>query len=119
MSNRIDTHQHFWKFDPVRDAWIDDTMQVIQRDFYPQDLAPLLQQNGFAGCVAVQAVQAEEENDFLLGFAEQNSFIKGVVGWVDLRADNISQRLEHFAPNKKLKGFRHVVQGWAMPLCVE
>ena len=61
----IDSHQHFWKFDPVRDAWIDETMQVLQRDFLPADLHPDLQQNGIDGCVSVQADQSENETHFL------------------------------------------------------
>lgn len=113
MNNRIDSHQHFWKFDPVRDSWIDDSMQKIQRDFLPEDLLPLLQQNQFSGCVAVQASQSEEETNFLLDLASKNDFIKGIVGWVDLRASNIEERLHHFSSFKKIKGFRHVVQGEA------
>lgn len=108
---RIDSHQHFWKFDPVRDSWIDDSMQKIQKNFLPEDLFPLLQQNQFSGCVAVQASQSEEETNFLLDLASKNDFIKGIVGWVDLRNKNIAERLEHFSTHKKLKGFRHVVQG--------
>ena len=34
---RIDSHQHFWQFDPVRDAWIDSSMQKIATDFLPKD----------------------------------------------------------------------------------
>ena len=113
MNNRIDAHQHFWKFDPVRDSWIDETMQKIQRDFLPEDLLPLLQENQFSGCVAVQASQSEEETDFLVDLAAKNQFIKGVVGWVDLRNENIEERLNHFSSNKIIKGFRHVVQGEA------
>ncbi|MEN2398964.1 amidohydrolase family protein [Flavobacterium sp. MC2016-06] len=113
MSKRIDSHQHFWKFDPVRDSWIDETMLKIQRDFLPEDLLPELTTNQFEGCVAVQASQTEEETNFLLDLAAQNDFIKGVVGWVDLRAENIAERLQHFSSHKKLKGFRHVVQGEA------
>ncbi|MFH6993953.1 amidohydrolase family protein [Flavobacterium sp. FlaQc-48] len=113
MNNRIDSHQHFWKFDPVRDSWIDDSMQKIQRDFLPEDLLPLLQQNQFSGCVAVQASQSEEETEFLLDLASKNDFIKGIVGWVDLRVSNIEERLHHFSSFKKIKGFRHVVQGEA------
>jgi len=109
--NRIDSHQHFWIFDAERDSWIDDSMQKIQRDFLPEDLAPLLSENKFSGCVAVQANQSEEETSFLLDLASKNDFIKGVVGWVDLRATNISERLKHYSQYKKLKGFRHVVQG--------
>lgn len=111
MNNRIDSHQHFWKFDPIRDSWIDDSMRQIQRDFLPEDFAPLLAENKFQGCVAVQASQSEEETGFLLDLASKNDFIKGVVGWVDLRDENISERLSHFSKYEKLKGFRHVVQG--------
>jgi L-fuconolactonase len=111
--NRIDAHQHFWKFDPVRDSWIDETMQKIQRDFLPEDLLPLFQENQFSGCVAVQASQSEDETNFLVNLAAKNDFIKGVVGWVDLRGVTIEERLNHFSSNKIIKGFRHVVQGEA------
>ncbi|GAB3290780.1 amidohydrolase family protein [Hymenobacter humi] len=108
---KIDAHQHFWHFDPERDAWITDDMAAIQRDFLPADLEPLLQEHGFEGCAAVQASQSEAETNFLLELAAQHSFIKGVVGWVDLRADNVEERLAHYRRFEKLKGFRHVLQG--------
>lgn len=108
---RIDSHQHFWKYHPVKDAWITDDMNGIQHNFLPADLWPLLQQNNVDGCVAVQADQSETETEFLLQLAEENDFIKGVVGWVDLRSAKVEERLEHFSQYKKLKGFRHVVQG--------
>lgn len=111
MHKRIDAHQHFWKFDPVRDSWIDASMLKIQKDFLPEDLLPLLNENKFSGCVAVQASQSEEETNFLLDLAAKNDFIKGVVGWVDLLDKNIADRLAAFSTQKKLKGFRHVVQG--------
>lgn len=107
----IDAHQHFWQYDPVRDAWIDKSMQVIRRDFYPEDLAPVLAENGVHGCVAVQADQSADETAFLLALADKHDFIKGVVGWADLRAANISEQLEQYAAHPKLKGFRHIVQG--------
>jgi L-fuconolactonase len=110
---KIDSHQHFWNFDPVRDSWITDDMAVIQKDFTPTDLLPVLQQHGFDGCVAVQTNQHESDNDFLLNHANNNEFIKGVVGWVDLCADNVKERLEYYSTQKKMKGFRHVLQGEA------
>lgn len=110
---RIDAHQHFWKFDPVRDGWITDDMSAIQKDFMPEDLQPLLVENGFDGCVAVEAHQSEEQTHFLVSLANQFSFIKGVVGWVDLQAENITERLEYFSQYKTIKGFRHVLQGEA------
>ena len=108
---KIDAHQHFWVFDPVRDAWIDDTMKVIQRDFLPQDLAPLLVENNIDGCIAVQADQSEKETEFLLDLAANHSIIKGVVGWVDLVAENVADRLAHFAKDPLFKGVRHIAQG--------
>ena len=111
MSLTIDSHQHFWKFDPVRDSWIDSSMAAIQRDFMPEDLGPILKKQHIDGCIAVQADQSEAETEFLLNLAEKHDFIKGVVGWVDLRANDIAKRLEYFKGFKKLKGFRHVLQG--------
>ena len=108
---KIDAHQHFWIFDPVRDSWINDEMLVIKRDFLPADLLPVLQENGIDGCVAVQADQSEQETQFLLEMAAANAFVKGVVGWVDLKADNMEKRLEYFKQFDKLKGFRHILQG--------
>ena len=107
----IDTHQHFWKYDPVNYSWINDDMQVIRRDFLPGDLATVLHENKVQGCIAVQADQTEEETDWLILLAAKNDFIKGIVGWVDLRSDKIEERLLHYTQFKKLKGFRHVLQG--------
>ncbi|HSC38039.1 MAG TPA: amidohydrolase family protein, partial [Chitinophagaceae bacterium] len=104
-------HQHFWKFDPVRDSWITDDMAVIQRDFMPNDLQPLLEKHGLEGCVVVQSDQSEDETIFQVGNATQHSFIKGVVGWTDLRAPNVEERLAAYSAYSKLKGFRHVLQG--------
>jgi L-fuconolactonase len=108
----IDAHQHFWKFDPVRDSWITDEMKVIQRDFMPNDLEPILKANSVTGTVIVQSDQSEAENEFQLKNAE-NNFIKGVVGWVDVQSENVEERLEYYHQFNKMKGFRHVLQGEA------
>lgn len=110
---RIDAHQHFWKFDPIRDTWIPDEMALLRKDFLPPQFAPLLQQNGFDGCMTVQVEQAEIENVFQLENAKKNEFIKGIVGWIDLQAKNVRQKLSYYTQFKKLKGFRHILQGEA------
>lgn len=107
----IDSHQHFWIFDEERDSWITPDMEVIRRNFLPEDLWPVLKSNKVDGCVAVQASQADSETEFLLHLAEANDFVKGVVGWVDLRAANLYDQLERYSQFEKLKGFRHVAQG--------
>jgi L-fuconolactonase len=109
----IDAHQHFWKYDAARDSWITDEMSVIKKDFLPHDLQPLLQQNGLEGCVLVQSEQSEEHNAFLLEQAQGNDFIKGIVGWVDLRAGDVKERLAYYKQFSNIKGFRHVLQGEA------
>ena len=108
---RIDSHQHFWKYDPVRDSWINDEMSVIRKDFYPEQLQKILEANGFDGCITVQSDQTEIENAFQLGHAMKFDFIKAVVGWVDLQSENVEERLAYYQQFEKLKGFRHILQG--------
>lgn len=108
---RIDSHQHFWKFDPVRDSWITDDMAVIQKDFLPGDFQPVLKKNDFDGSIVVQSDQSEQENEFQLGNATKHDFIKGVIGWVDLQASDVKAKLAHYSSFRKMKGFRHVLQG--------
>lgn len=107
----IDAHQHFWQYEPVKHEWIDDNMAVIRRDFLPSDLKEVYQENGIDGCIAVQADQTLKETDFLIDLSKENPFIKGVVGWVDLRSDNIQADLSKYGDVGIVKGFRHVVQG--------
>ncbi|MGM8362491.1 amidohydrolase family protein [Flavobacterium sp. ARAG 55.4] len=109
----VDSHQHFWIYEAEKHAWIDDNMKVIRKNFLPEDLKLVYQQNDVDGCVAVQADQTLAETDFLLDLAKKNDFIKGIVGWVDLRASDIDTVLKHYSQFPKLKGFRHVVQGEA------
>ena len=107
---RIDSHQHFWMYEKQQHAWINDAMHIIQKNFMPADLQPVLKKNNIDGCVLVQVDQTEDENIFQLKSASGYDFIKGVVGWVDLQATNIEDRLQHYQQFKKIKGFRHILQ---------
>lgn len=107
---RIDAHQHFWRYNPEEYDWIDDSMTVLRRDFHPSDLKPDLEAAGFDACIAVQARQTIDETRWLLELADQHPFIAGVVGWVDLRAEDVREQLATFSKNPKLLGVRHVVQ---------
>ncbi len=106
----IDTHVHFWKFDRKRDAWITDDMKILQQDYLPENIANSLKRNAVDGVVAVQADQSELETHFLVELAGTHDIIKGVVGWVDLQADNVEERLAYFSRYKIIKGWRHIVQ---------
>lgn len=107
---KIDSHQHFWRYNAQRDAWITDEMSILKRDFLPYDLFPELAAHGIHGTVAVQADQSEDETRFLLDLADRHPQILGVVGWVDLCSANLPDRLEFFSQFHKLRGFRHIVQ---------
>lgn len=108
--DRIDAHQHFWKYSKKEYAWISDQMSVLQKDFLASNLEPLLKNNGFSGCIAVQARQSEKENDFLLEEARSSTIVKGIVGWTDLRSYQLGEALEKWSANKEIVGFRHIVQ---------
>lgn len=110
---RVDAHQHFWKYDPVAYAWIDDSMSLLKDDYLPERLAPLLQHNGFHGSIAVQASTTVIETRYYLELARENPYIRGVVGWVNLCAADVSAILADLARDSKLVGIRHVVQAEA------
>src|SRR5262245_35206185 len=99
---RIDAHQHFWRYNADRDGWITDDMAALKNDFLPQQLVPELHGNDFQGCIAVQTDQSETETNFLLDLAGGNEAIQAVVGWVDLRAGNVAERLDWFSQYPKL-----------------
>ena len=107
---KIDTHQHFWTYSKEEYPWIGEGMEVLAQDRLPFDLNPLLEENGIGGTVAVQARQLVEETEALLVMAEEYDFIRGVVGWVDLRDPNVEAQLERFKDQAKMVGVRHVVQ---------
>jgi L-fuconolactonase len=107
---KIDAHQHFWRYNPARDGWITEEMSILKRNFLPEDLLPILHASKIDGCIAVQADQSEDETLFLLDLAKRCDQIKGVVGWVNLAAPNLPERLEYFSQFKKLRGFRHIAQ---------
>ncbi|HEY3390652.1 MAG TPA: amidohydrolase family protein [Prolixibacteraceae bacterium] len=111
----IDSHHHFWKYDPLEYDWIDDSMKVIRKDFLPVNLQTTIHDAGVDGVISVQARQSIEETNWLIGMAHQNDFIKGVVGWLPLIQDNIEDYLEKYADEKLLKGVRHVIQGETDP----
>ncbi len=105
----IDAHQHFWNYQPQRHHWITEEMSVIRKDFLPSDLAPILKKNGIEGCIAVQVDQSEKETDFLIKCAQNNPFIKGLVGWTDFQSPGVQARLEYYIQFHVFKRFRHIV----------
>lgn len=106
---KIDAHQHFWQYNERDYGWMGAGMESLKRDRLPADLAPLLKKAGIDATVAVQARQCVEETEFLLRLADENAFINGVVGWVDLCGPQLQMQLESLCYHPKLRGVRHVV----------
>jgi L-fuconolactonase len=108
---RIDSHQHFWQYSAAEYGWIDDSMAALRRDFLPADLRREMDGAAVEVCVAVQARQTLDETQWLLQLADAYPFVAGVIGWVDLQADDAAGQLDRFVGHQKFLGVRHVVQG--------
>ncbi|HTA88534.1 MAG TPA: amidohydrolase family protein [Polyangiaceae bacterium] len=108
--SRVDAHVHFWRYTPEEYPWLDEPLRALRRDFLPADLEPELKARGVSGVVAVQARQSLLETEWLLELQQQSSSVLGVVGWVDLRTDDVSSVLGRFP---SLCGVRHIAQGEA------
>ena len=106
----IDSHQHFWAYDPARLPWIDQGMNVLRKDFLGEDYQQTFSPLGVTGSVAVQACQDEAETRWLLEMCDQNEGILGVVGWTDFLANDVADHISQLAAHPALKGFRHIVQ---------
>lgn len=106
----IDAHQHFWRYTPAEYPWIGAGMERLARDFLPAELAAVARPEGIAGSVAVQARQSLVETHWLLELAAADPFVRGVVGWVDLRSATVAADLARLAGVRKFVGVRHVVQ---------
>ena len=84
--------------------------EVLYRDYLPAQLEPVLKENGIDKTVLVQASNSVAESRWLLQLAEENSFIAGVVGWVDLIRDEAKDQLREMTADPKFKGVRHLVE---------
>lgn len=107
---KIDSHHHFWKYDPVTYSWMNEKMGVLKKDYQPEDLQAEINSSNIDGVISVQADQSMRETDDLLKHANEHSFIQGVVGWFPLAEPELEGLLERYASNPWLKGVRHVVQ---------
>lgn len=109
MSKIIDSHHHFWDVKRDSHAWLSaDALKPINRSFLPEDLKPLIQGVGVDATIFVQVQHTLEENRWVLKLAEDNPFIAGMVGWVDLASPDVESQVLEFAPHPKFVGVRHI-----------
>jgi len=106
----IDSHQHFWQVGRFDYPWMSSDVTVLYRDYLPEQLEPVLKDNGVTSTVLVQASNSVSESRWLLELADAHSFIAGVVGWVDLASPEVDRLLDELAAHPKFKGVRHLVE---------
>lgn len=106
----IDSHQHFWR--PHRNdyGWLTEDLEILYKNYEPEDLAPLLKTHKITGSILIQAAPSDAETDFLLALSDLHDSIKGVVGWVDFTHKNASHRISDLAKHPKLVGLRPMIQ---------
>jgi L-fuconolactonase len=110
MAETIDSHHHLWHYSSEDYGWIGPGMQVLQRDFLPDDLTREMGSAGVQGAIAVQARQTVAETRWLLDLAAKSITIRGVVGWLPIVQGDLPSQLSELANPAKLKGLRHVIQ---------
>ncbi len=112
MPGIIDSHQHFWQVGRFDYPWMIPEIAVLCQDYLPPALEPILKRCGVEQTILVQASNSVAETRWLLSLADRHSFIGGVVGWVDLQADDVDRQLDELA-HPKFKGVRHLVESEA------
>lgn len=107
---RIDAHQHFWS--PARGdyPWMAGAPAILQRDYGPSDLAPLLAAAGIDATILVQAAPTQAETCYLLDLAATVPTVAGVVGWVDLSAQDAPEAVHQTMARPKVVGLRPMLQ---------
>ncbi|WP_179039883.1 amidohydrolase [Rhizobium leguminosarum] len=109
----IDAHQHFWDLSTGDYPWMEaDQMKPLRRDFAPSDLLPLMASSGVDATILVQCRHDLAETRDSLAIAHQHNFVAGVVGWVDLPADDTGAQiaaLKALPGGRRLVGIRHIV----------
>lgn len=114
MPNRvIDAHQHFWDRATGDYSWMEgDAMRPLRRNFAPGDLLPLMARSGVDATIIVQCRHDLAESGDLLAIAATHDFVAGVVGWVDLQAEDVPGQvaaLRALSGGGRLVGIRHNV----------
>ena len=105
----VDSHQHFWELSRGDYSWLSKENKPLYRNFFPENLIELIKEKNISKTVIVQAADTVAETEFILGIADNNEFVAGVVGWVNFENKNVKNDIDRLAQNKFLKGFRPMI----------
>ena len=110
----VDAHHHLWDLSVRDQDWITGpALAPLRRDFLLDAYRPLAEVYGIAASVVVQTVTVPGETPELLALAAASDLIAGVVGWTDLTAPDVADRIAALREQPgggKLVGLRHQVQ---------
>jgi L-fuconolactonase len=102
----IDAHVHFWDMNRNDDILIVRREPSLARQAMPEDLRPLMADAGIIGAVAIQSAPDASETDHLIDVSASMAEVRGVVGWVDLGARDVRERVRLIAARPKIVGVR-------------
>lgn len=108
----VDAHHHFWDPAAAEYPWLTDELAAIRRQFGPEDLAPELASAGVEATILVQTRSSLDESREFLALARSSSFVRGVIGWVDLTDPGVADVLAELRAGpggERLVGIRHQV----------
>ncbi|GGA03670.1 amidohydrolase family protein [Dyella caseinilytica] len=113
----VDAHQHYWQPSRGDYDWLADAPALLQRAFLPADMRAERKAAGVTFSILVQAAPSEEETRYLFELAELDPAVIGVVGWVDMEANDVEARIDALIRdgNGLLRGLRPMVQDVADP----
>jgi L-fuconolactonase len=107
---RIDSHQHFWKLSRGDYGWLKSDVNVLYRDYLPENLQPILEEHQIDKTIVVQAAPTVEETEFLLDLHKQYDFIAGVVGWLDFESPSFKENFDRLRQEEGFIGVRPMLQ---------
>jgi L-fuconolactonase len=108
---RIDAHVHVWDLARRDVTWIDEARSAIRRNFLVADWLAAADDAGIDAAVLVQALNDPDETVDLFAYAAAEPRVAGVVGWLDLAAPDVADRLSAIQESRHgrfLVGIRHL-----------
>jgi L-fuconolactonase len=106
----IDAHQHVWQLGRNGHAWPTETEGPIFRDYGLAEFRDMAVPLGVHRTVLVQSQENAADTDWLLGLAEDDDLVAGVVGWTDFATPGAAARIVELAARPKLRALRPMVQ---------
>lgn len=110
----VDSHVHIWRTDGgtfgVEYDWLDETSDVLYRNYALADVQPELAEHDVGAVVLVQAADSLAENRALLAAATASPLPSAVVGWLPLhRPDLVAAELPGLRAHPEFVGVRHMI----------